>query len=199
MARHFYLSPRQSDEGAILFRIEDEKTGKIRFRPDLAEAACRDCKKIDEMRAFRKGLYNQVAVTVDQDIVDGWELFDFVSSHMRVCLNRIAGNLIEYFEIPGSDYYVALPLTKIPFEINKDLSLSRRRALRPCLLCGRYKELVLGDCQLRIDSDLRIGAIHLENRLGLNPFWVVNEEIYYALRNEKPKLTGMYFEGILPT
>lgn len=192
MLQYDRLYARHIDIDSSLFRVEEHATNKTVVRADLKREACSICGKFDEMEALRSGAYNTFRVTLNEDFLGSWEHFPIVSARFRKFLDSTVGNIIRYFDTASMECFIALPVNVILPDA-RDKSF---RALNKCPRCGRYSELLWGTIPFNMTSEISIGVIHMENRMGLMPLWVISKDVSIALKKVVPKFKGLLLDPL---
>lgn len=183
---HVRLYPRQTNDRASLFRVENSHTGKFSLREDVAKDSCISCGKFDEMKSLRSGHYNRCAIKSDQDFIATWDLLPIVSARLKDFWESVAKDSIEFFDFSDGAFFVALPRNVIVPDPTRD----GFRALNKCRSCNRYSELLWGSPDGRLPVDCDICVFLLENRMGITPVWTVCKEVAMAITKASPKFKG---------
>lgn len=199
---HWVLDGYDNDtKGFMILKAPQLTADGSRVREEYRSLACPICRRIDEMKAFKKGIPEDVVLPkkrTDHLIsLDGW---DVVSERFKSALSSIKGVKAAFFPIPGhDDYFVVVPKELIRpavesmrfYKVGKFPKSEREGPFQlgehPCRGCGRPIYGWRSDWYEAPPGTVFAGVVlEIEGRMSIAI--IMNDEVADALK--AAKLTG---------
>ena len=178
-----------------IFNQDDDD--RVWLNPAYRDLQCPKCKKIDEIKAMKRGL---VECHIEETKADYFGTHDgmiCVSARFKTVLSKIGVKDIDYYPIPrkGREYYVFVPTRRVWAK------RSFFKYGRKCVECGRYKTVYGGPSSLEMKlpdepNVVCIMDIPPEKEGGIMLAPMAGEDVVKALK--AAKLTGILPVRIYP-
>jgi len=185
--KYSWLSPRDQRHNNWILYTEGDNG--VALRDPYLELQCTKCGKVDELTAVERGLDENVTITSKSDYLISDDGFICVSDRFRSLLAEECISNVTFIPITDSPtHYLMLPDA---FASATEAS-SGMEFLRPCPMCGRYRETCLfpmlqsfetGNDPLR----LLVPSIAIEGVRGRKFWFCASQQIVAALKAHKPK------------
>lgn len=199
---HWQLDGYDSNtDGFTILKAPKLAPDGTRLREEYRSLACPICRRIDELKAFRKGIPGGIIFPnkrTDHLIsLDGW---DVVSGRFKSVLSSIKGVEASFFPIPGQDdYFVVVPkeLIRPSVETMKFYKAGKwpkseqegpfQLRMAPCSSCGRPVYGWRSNWYQAPPETVFAGVIvEIEGRMSIAI--IMNDDVVNALK--AAKLTG---------
>lgn len=183
----YQITPHDSVNAAFVLRC-DNPDGKLIIMEVYQDLVCKKCRKVDEKAALIRGIQEEVVVRSKRPFLASFDNFYLLDERSREVFSTILPDEIDYYRIPSSAYYVALPQVWMqPEPTNPGFRFERER----CNECERFREVVWSIVPPIIHGQKRFCAVNLESIQGARVLWLVSKEVADELKTISPPLTGM--------
>ena len=165
----------------------------LRWRPQYEDFVCRRCQMVDELKCLRSGLPSDYrGRNSGADAYEKAERMMVWSRRFASLLRRLAGEHLEFFELPGDRRYV-VPWPKRTIEPPADAMPRRRVDWRkyphpfqvssaPCKGCGRRRYTFCRE-HLEVPADVVIAAVPVNSGGQVRLWtWIVSERLAEHIR-----------------
>lgn len=190
--RYVRIFPQDMEHDPMILKVQSP-SGHVVWRQKVTDLACLKCKKLDERLALKRGIETDIEFRPVRDLCGSIEFFYIASSRIRHVLESFPDSDVDYFDFPSvPGYFVALPRRII--QASPGDPAFRIISNYRCPACGRYREICPGLELPVIAHGISVGAIQYEGAMGAKFVLVVSEDVAKALKEAKPKLTGIFFD-----
>jgi len=171
----------------------DSLSEGVLLRTKYKKLKCQKCKKIDELKALKLGLENDIKLRCKNDIFLTDDGFVCVNQKVKSLLERLKVSNCKFVTIPNEKRYVILLPTR---ETTSNLKKGEMKFLLECKKCGRFQETLFLPSLLSLKlPNKELILIHpdilFESSRGREYWFLLSEDLVNKFKGEK--ISGVEF------